>query len=83
MAAGNGDVYNIEYIREHRSNIDITVTRSIDTTSVRSGVQLDMRDAYTGGALYEVVIVGDLFGMRWCHTDRNIRSDSLADTYFG
>lgn len=83
MATGNGDVYNIEYTREHRSNIDIAVTRPVDTTSVWFGVQLNMRDAYTGRAVHEVVVVGHVFGVRRCSTDRHLRGDPLTNSHPG
>lgn len=83
MAARHGHVYNIEFVGEHCSNLDIAAASSIDTTSVGPRFQLDMRNTHTRRALYKMVIMGDTIGLLGRCNNCHLWSDPLADALTG
>lgn len=78
MAAWHGHVHPGQCSREHGSDIDATASSPFDITSLRSGVQLDMRDANTRRALHKVVAMGNAARLQRRDVDCDIWRYSVA-----
>ena len=78
LAAGHGHVPHLKFGREHNSDNDAAITRALDVTGVRPGLQLDMRHLDFGGALHALVFGRDIACCKRSYSDRYLRGNPRA-----